>query len=549
MKNLSQHLGDPRRTPQSKPIPGREHEMHRGPASGYVFKTGDWERLDRFLIIGTDGGTYYASERSLTVENATVVRRCLKDDRGRAIARIVEISDRGLAPKNDPAILALVIAFVELKGQHVAELRMALQRVCRTGTHLFQFLEAVTGMRGGGRGLNGAVRAWMNAKPVDKLALQMVKYRNRAGWTWRDVLRRYRPRPGIKDEDATTNMPRAALYAWAAGKAADAVELPSIVRNTLVASEAQEVGDLARHVLESRLPWECVPSEHTTDPQVLEALFEHMPMMATVRQLSRLQAHGVLPKRRDDVVARLNDPEAIQKSRIHPVALMLAAHAYEVGRGRHLTWTPDPKIVDALDDAFQLALKCAEPTGKRMLIAIDSSGSMHGATAYNGIPLFKIAAAMALTYVRTDGAHCMAFDYDAGQAYGGRYRRPNNGMHSLALSGRMRVTDAMRAIRALGMGGGTDCALPFRYALERELDVDCFVVFTDSETWAGRNQHPAQAFQAYKEKRNPKARVVWCAMTAGSSSLGLPDDGSALGISGFDASAPKLVGDFAAGRF
>jgi TROVE domain len=40
--------------------------------------------------------------------------------------------------------------------------------------------------------------------------------------------------------------------------------------------------------------------------------------------------------------------------------------------------------------------------------------------------------------------------------------------------------------------GGTACALPMVYAHPLEREVDTFVVYTDSETWAG-NVHPAPA--------------------------------------------------------
>lgn len=521
MKNLATHLPDPRKTTQTQPIPGREGQMHANPAGGFVFAAGDWERLDRFLIIGTEGGTYYASEAALTVENAAVVRRCLAADMPRTLRRIVEVSDGGLAPKNDPAILALALAFTVENVGHVPQRVSALQSVCRTGTHLFQFLEAVRDLRGGGRGLNGAVRRWLMAKPADSLAYQMAKYRNRAGWTWRDVLRRYRPNPAKPDD-------RSALYAWAVGKPLADKPLPGVVA-AMEAASTLEGPALAAHIREHKLPWECVPDTQTTDPAVLEALFESMPYMATVRQLSKLQAHGVLPKRRDDCLARLRDEQAIAKSRIHPVALMLAAHAYEAGSGRHLTWTPDAAIVDALDDAFQIALKVAPPTGKSILIGLDVSGSMSQNTA-SGVPLHKVSAAMALTYVRTDHAHVCLFHTAAGP---------------LPLSGRMRVTDATRMLDKI-RGGGTDCSLPFSYALHHKMDVDAFVVMTDNETWAG-SKHPAQALKAYRRGMNkPAAKVVWCAMTAGKSSLGLPDDQRALGVAGFDASAPQIVGNFIA---
>lgn len=38
-------------------------------ARGFVFQVGDKDRLERFLILGTDGGTYYASEQKVTEDN------------------------------------------------------------------------------------------------------------------------------------------------------------------------------------------------------------------------------------------------------------------------------------------------------------------------------------------------------------------------------------------------------------------------------------------------------------------------------------------------
>ena len=48
--------------------------------------------------------------------------------------------------------------------------------------------------------------------------------------------------------------------------------------------------------------------------------------------------------------------------------------------------------------------------------------------------------------------------------------------------------------------GGTDCALPMVYAKENKLDVDVFIVYTDSETWFG-NIHPVKALEQYRKVR------------------------------------------------
>src|SRR5258708_10924851 len=141
------HIISPKRTPQSQPIPGSKQVPNS--AGGFAFAVDDWTRLDRFLILGAEGGSYYAAEKALTIENAQAVVRCAKADGKRAIARIVEISESGRAPKDDPAIFALAIC----AGEKVPEALTAIPLVCRIGTHFFAFIEAVEKFRGHGRAL------------------------------------------------------------------------------------------------------------------------------------------------------------------------------------------------------------------------------------------------------------------------------------------------------------------------------------------------------------------------------------------------------------
>ena len=60
-------------------------------------------------MLGTEGGTYYAGEKEHTIQASKAVEECIKKDGPRTVARIVEISDEGRAPKNDPAIFALAM--------------------------------------------------------------------------------------------------------------------------------------------------------------------------------------------------------------------------------------------------------------------------------------------------------------------------------------------------------------------------------------------------------------------------------------------------------
>src|ERR1700722_10963918 len=181
------HIGKASETPQTQPISGRGAEMSRNAAGGFGFELDDWSLLSRFLILGTEGGTYYTSERALTLESAESVVRCVHSDGARAVNLIVEVSDSGRAPKNDAAIFALAIASKHGDDATRSLAFGQLPQVCRTGTHLFQFAASIDALGGWGRGARRAVGAWYQDKDPDALAYQLAKYRQRNGWSHADL--------------------------------------------------------------------------------------------------------------------------------------------------------------------------------------------------------------------------------------------------------------------------------------------------------------------------------------------------------------------------
>ncbi len=74
--------------------------------------------------------------------------------------------------------------------------------------------------------------------------------------------------------------------------------------------------------------------------------------------------------------------------------------------------------------------------------------------------------------------------------------------------------------------------------------MDTFVVYTDSETWAGQ-VHPVQALREYRERTGIPAKLVVVGMASNGFSIADPEDGGMLDVVGFDASAPQMIGDFA----
>lgn len=537
-------------TPQSQPIPGSTQVASS--AGGFAWAVDDWMRLERFLILGTEGGSYYATERALTRESAEAVERCLTADGKRVVERIVAISDAGRAPKNDPAIFALAMAaklgdFETRRAAHAS-----LAQVCRTGTHLMHFAEYVQAFGGWGRGTRSAVAGWYNAKPAARVAYQVVKYQARDGWSNRDLMRLAHPKAASPDHDL--------VYRWVVKgelPAAPAPEALAIVEAFERAKGAKDAGEIVELVRGYDLPRECVPTEWLNHAKVWEALLERMPLGAMIRNLATMTRVGLLAPlgaATRTVVERLGDGKRLAEARVHPIAVLAAAKTYAAGhgvRGQH-TWTPVGAIVDALDEAFYATFQHVEPSRTRTLLALDVSGSMEtGAVA--GVPGLTprvASAAMALVTAATEKQHAfVAFTCAAGGGYGGRWPRSSGGgalLTELTISPKWRLDQVVGTVSGLPFGG-TDCAQPMLWALAKKVEVDTFVIYTDSETWAG-SIHPAQALREYRQRTGIPAKLVVVGMVSNGFSIADPADGGMLDVVGFDTATPSVIADFARAR-
>jgi 60 kDa SS-A/Ro ribonucleoprotein len=545
----------PRRPRQSAPIAGSGQVPNS--AGGYAWDVDDWTRLRRFLVLGSEGGSYYASEATLTRENASAVERCLAADGPRAVEEIVRVSDEGRAPKNDPALFALAMA-AGLGDEATRKAALeALPKVARTGTHLFRFVIFVEGFRGWGRSLRRAVGSWYATRPVDEVAYQAIKYRQREGVTHRDVLRLAHPGEDVSAGNPTIEVSdeHARLFEWIV-RGGDAKGLPHAVEGFMRAQEAESPVEAATLIRDYRVPREALKSDHLSSPEVWEALLEHMPMTALIRNLATMTRVGVLEAGSAGtgaVVAVLGDAERIRKARVHPIALLAALRTYQSGRGARgqNTWNPVREVVDALDAAFYAAFGNVEPTDKRLLLALDVSGSMTAGwvAGVPGLTPRDASAALALVTAATEERHEVVgfFAGKRGWKAGGRrqWYLGHDGLTPLPISPRQRLDDVVKAVSDLPFGG-TDCALPMLYAQTQEREVDAFVIYTDSETWAGEI-HPAQALRDYRQASGIDARLVVVGMVSNGFSIADPSDPGMLDVVGFDTAAPQLISDFARG--
>lgn len=524
-------------------------------AGGYAFAIDKWDLLMRFLIIGTEAGTYYVTARDLTDMNMDNVKACLAEDGKRVVelARLVSVTGRGI--KNDTSILVLAAALAYGDLPTRQSVKFAIRDVCRTGTHILHFAAYADKLRGWGRSLRSTIKLWYESRcsgaQVDSLAFQMVKYQQRDGWSHKDLIRK--AHPGSNDPQC------AALFDWALHGAKivkdevhtsrlevtatwPALPYPAIVQ-TFERAKTAEAADLVEMISEHNLSFEMVPSQMRTDPAVAKALALKMPLTALIRNLGNLSRplapNPAFPLRAPSllspgeevyhrVIKLLHDREALKKARIHPISILIALRTYASGRGvrGQNMWAPVPQIIDALNDAFFLAFDAVEPIGKKIALAVDSSGSMDSPVV--GAPNLTAAqasAAMALVTARTEPLYQLfAFDTQ---------------VYNWAISAGSRITDAM----AIPGGGGTDVSAPIVGLRKAGFSVDSIVIYTDDETWAG-GVHPYVAMEDYRRAVNKDAKLIIVATAANNLSVAAPDDPLSMTICGFDPSVPEVIRAF-----
>lgn len=532
MQKFHQHASK-LETPQSEQADPKQVPNSAG---GYSFQVSKWSQLDRFLVLGTESGTFYLTEKELTLTNIKSVNECLVEDPVRTINRIVEVSDKRLAPKNDPAIFALAVAFGAKLKIAPAILEEALLKVCKTGTDILHFCEYAQSQRGWGRTLRRAVARWYGtrSRSAEDLAYQMVKYRQRDRWAQRDALRLSHP--------VSSDPVKRAIFALVAGNydetkyraALGENPSPKMIEGYFSASKAKTEKEAIEAIKTFGITREMVPTD-LLKPKVWEALLQKMPVIASIRNIGNLSKHSLLNELSEGeklIMERLSE-QVLVKAKVHPLQVLSALLTYSQGHGMRGsgTWNVNSRIVDALDRGFEYCFQNVEPTGLRIQVALDVSGSMSSGTV-GGVPgLTPRMASSALSMIfarREPNCYIMAFS--------------DQFMH-LSVGARERLDDVMKKTERLPFQG-TDCSLPMVYALQKKIPTDLFIVMTDNETWAGRI-HPHQALEQYRRKMNIPAKLVVCGMTANQFTIAHPDDPGMLDLVGYSADIHQVITSFA----
>ena len=576
--------------------------MVQNNAGGLSFEVDDSTKLLRFLILGSDSGTYYVQPKESTQQNLAALLRMMEAGKGvDAVQIITSVSKEGRAVRQTPTLLALAMCCQLGDPETKRAAYAAVPSVCRIPTHLFEFLalsEATAtssskckgkegGSTGWGRAHRRAIGRWYNdyrSADASALAEAVTKYGKRQGWSHLDALRLCHAAPATPAHAVLFRYLAKGLDA--AAKTVEEMEggvatppppsdskkrsqeaAMAVSENEAAAAVLQYLSavDEMKSLTETRAP-RCVEliethrlvREHVPSPllgsaEVWRSLLKAMPMTALMRSLAKISAIGLLEERAvvDAIVAKLTNGDAVRKARLHPLAVLMAHRTYLSGEGDKgsLTWQPSDAVCKALATTFTLAFGSVRPAGKRFLLAVDISDSMSAPVVGGGgatLSCAEAAAAMALLIAKTEpGCTVMAF----GDTF---IPMPITADMSLeeATGAAAKLRDSGRAV------GGTDCSIPMQWALRELLlapesadTYDCFVVLTDNETCSGELQ-PVDAMCRYRKTSGvADARLITVGMASNGFSIADPADTGMLDVVGFDSGSPDVISSFAAGRF
>ncbi|NXA34033.1 RO60 protein, partial [Eudromia elegans] len=509
--------GNQMQSPHEKEVPN--------PESGYVWHVTDMSRLRRFLCFGSEGGTYSVKEQKLGYGSAEALIRLIEEGKGcDVVQEIKTFSQEGRAVKQEPLLFALAICSQCSDAKTKQAAFKAVPEVCDVPAHLFTFIQFKKDLKDGmkcgiwGRALRKAVADWYNGKSGMAAALAVTKYKQRSGWSHKDLLRLSHLKPagegiaivtkyitkGWKDVQETYKDKAVSAETEKLLKYLEAVEKVKRTKDELeVTHLIEEYGLVREHLL----------TNHLKSKEVWKALLKEMSISTLLRNLGKMTANSVLEPGGSEVAIvceRLGNEKLLKKGRIHPFHILVALETYKAGHGSRgkLWWRPDEDILAALDASFYKTFKTIEPTGKRFLLAVDVSASMTQKVLGSVLNASTVAAVMCMVVARTEtDSHIIAFSHE---------------VVPCPVTADMTLPQLLVKMYEIPMGT-TDCSLPMIWAQKTQTAADVFVVFTDNETFAG-NTHPTVALREYREKMSIPAKLIVCGMTSSGFTIADPDD-------------------------
>lgn len=427
----------------------------------------------------------------------------------RFIARTAVYARQVAHMKDMPALLLAVLSLRDPEA-----FAQAFPRVVDNARQLRSFVQIMRSGQVGRRSLGSLpkrlVREWIQQAPVATLVRAAIGQQPSLG----DLIRMVHPKP--------VDAERKALYAWIVGRAYDEAQLPPLV-------QAYEAFKRDPRGLPPDLPFQYF-STLSLDAAQWSALAAASSWQTLRMNLNTFARNGVFddPSMVRQIAGRLSDPQQVRRSRVLPYQLLMA---YAAGEG-----LPQP-ILEALQDAMEIATASAPALPGRVVVAVDVSGSMQSpVTGYrrgasSKVRCVDVAALIAACVVRGQPqATVLPFDTEV------RPVRVNPRDSVMTLARQLAIN-----------GGGTSVSAPLCWLNVQQAQVDLVVMVSDNESWRDtgtRNQTATMLQWEALKRRCPQARLVCIDLQPVASSQTVQRE-DVLHIGGFSDAVFDLLAQYA----
>jgi 60 kDa SS-A/Ro ribonucleoprotein len=440
-------------------------------AGGMAYQRSPEAALALYAATGCLNGTFY-SDATMQLKQVLGLCEAVSPE---YIARTALYARKTAYMKDMPALL---LAYLAVRDGEL--LSKVFDRVIDNGRMLRNFVQivrsGVVGRKSLGTRPKRLVQRWLEQASIDAVMSAAIGVKPSLA----DVIRMVHPKP--KDAE------REALYAWLIGKPYQQGALPTKVREleTFKKEQGNVVPDLPFQYLTS-LP---LNTQHWKD--IASRASWHVTRM----NINTFARHGVF----EDADAarrtaeRLRDAQAIQRARVFPYQLMTAFRASSAA-------IPSA-IVEALQDAMEVATRNVPQVKGRVVVAVDVSGSMQspvtgfrrGATSI--VRCIDVAALIAACLKRVNvDARVIPFA---------------ESVRECRLNPRDSVMTQAQQLIGL-MGGGTKVSAPLALLNQERSEVDLLVLVSDNQSWVDTRAHGGtETMRQWEELklRNPHARMV-----------------------------------------
>jgi 60 kDa SS-A/Ro ribonucleoprotein len=482
-------------------------------ACGRAYEFTPKHALAQYAVTGSFNATFYANAED---QFAKVVELCEKTEPEFVAKLAVFARERGFM-KDMPAFLA---AMLSVKDKTLLE--KVFPRVINNGKMLRNFVQIMRSGAVGRKSLGSLpkrlVREWFETREPENIFKQSVGQSP----SFADILKMIHPKPKTDAHEA--------LYGYLIGKEIRVENLPEILKafENFKQNLDAEVPKLPFQML-TALPLE---TKHWKE------IARNAGWTMTRMNLNTFQRQGVFADAEmvKIIADRLCDAEAIRRAKVFPYKLLIAYKMAEANK-------EIPRIiVEALQDAMEIATQNVPRISGKVFIFPDISGSMHSpATGFRqgattAVRCLDIAALVAAAILRKNPtAEVIPFSDHVVEAR----LNPRDSV----------MTNAEKLAKL--PSGGTNCSAPLREINRRKANADLIIYVSDNESWIDSKRSWNNGTETMKQwnafqSRNAGAKLV-CIDIQPYDTTQAQERSEILNVGGFSDNVFKLVSEFSKG--